>query len=184
MAMIKELFSAYEKNELPSDGGYIISTFFDANSTYTKYEVTSYNNVKDIYGTDDGITFQADGQKIFVLVEPSNYPQKHVEPAYRSDFHKIPYRQKEVEVHVSQRQDRIMVGMEPVMTYTSFTVLKSEGNNYSYILYRTDDLMGAMREFFIKSLWQDANVPKRDAEQATRMIMPIFKKVVSNPTGE
>lgn len=183
MAVVKELFSAYEKNELPTDGGYIVSAFFDANSTYTKYELTSYNNVKDIYGTEDGLTFQADGQKIFVLVEPANYPQKHVEPAYRSDFHKIPYRNKEVELHVSKRQDRIMVGRQPVMTYTSFTVVKSEGTNYSYVFYKTDDLMAAMREFFVKSLWQDANVPKSDAESAARVIMPIFKYVVDNPTG-
>ena len=54
MAILKELFSAYSKNELPTDGGYIVSAFFDANSTYSKYEVTSYNNVKDIYLNDEG----------------------------------------------------------------------------------------------------------------------------------
>ncbi|MFP4205921.1 MAG: transposase [Spirochaetaceae bacterium] len=178
MAEMKELFSAYRKSELPSDGGYIISTFFDGNSAYTKYEITSYNNVKDIFESDEGLTFQADGQKVFVLVEPANYSKKHVEPTYRSQMEQIPYRFKELDVHTSRRQDRIMVGKEPVMTYGSFTVLKSQGANFSYIVYKADDLVEKVRSFFAKSLWQDARVPKRDAEQAADLIRVTFEQIV------
>jgi hypothetical protein len=49
MAIEKELFKAYYNSELPFERGYIFSSFFDANSTYSRYEITSYNNVKDIY---------------------------------------------------------------------------------------------------------------------------------------
>lgn len=110
MAIVKELFSAYLKNELPLEGGYIIASFFDPTSTYSRYEVTSYNNVKDIYTNDDGLTFLADGKKLYVLIEPANYAEKHIEPSHRDDAHKIPYRFKEVELHISKRQDRIMIG--------------------------------------------------------------------------
>jgi len=178
MAEMKELFSAYRNSELPTDGGYIVSTFFDETSTYTKYEVTSYNNVKDIFAGEDGLTFQADGQKVFVLVEPANYSKKHVEPTYRSQMEQIPYRFKELDVHTSRRQDKIMVGKEPVMTYGSFTILKSAGANFSYIFFKDDDLIDTIRSFFAKSLWQDARVPKRDAEDASKLIRATFEQIV------
>ena len=178
MAIVKELFNAYYKNELPMEGGFIVCSFFDPHSTYSRYEITSYNNVKDIYNNEDGLTFHADGKKIFMLVEPMNYPEKHVEPANRDDFHRIPYRFKEVDTFTSKRQDRIMVGRIPVMSYGSFTILKPMGNNFSYIFYEGDDVQYAIKDFFFKSLWQDANVPRNDAEKAARSILKIFEYFV------
>ncbi len=178
MAKMKELFGAYSNNELPTDGGYIVSSFFDETSTYTKYEITSYNNVKDIYIAEEGITFQADGKKVFVVVEPAGYASKHVEPTYRDAFHKMPYRFKEVDTITSKRQDKIMVGKDPVETYGSFTILKTFGNNFSYIFYKTDDLVPAIRDFFANSLWQDARVPKRDAEASAQAIAEKFQEIV------
>jgi hypothetical protein len=181
MAVMKELFGAYARNELPTDGGYIVSTFFDETSTYTKYEVTSYNNVKDIFNSEDGLTFQADGQKIFVLVEPASYSKKHVEPTHRSDMERIPYRFKEVDTYTTRRQDRIIVGKEPVMTYGSFTILKTQGNNFSYIFFMSDDLMKAIEEFFAKSLREDARVPRGDAQKASSLIAERFDQIVIKP---
>lgn len=178
MATIKELFGAYNKGELPTQGGYIVSSFFDDSSTYTKYEVTSYNNVKDIFVNEEGITFQADGMKIFVLVEPANYAKKHIEPTYRDSFHSIPYRVKEVETFTSRRQDTIMVGKEPVMSFGSFTVLKSVGNNFSYVFYMGDDIEDSIEKFFADSIWKDARVPKGDAQNAAKTIRDKFAQIV------
>jgi hypothetical protein len=178
MAIVKELFEAYNKKELPTTGGYIVSAFFDDSSTYTKYEIISFSNVKDIYTNEEGLVFQADGQKVFVLVEPANYPNKHIEPAYRNNFQRIPYRLRELNIYTSARQDRIMIGKEPVMTYTSFTVLKSFGQNYSYIFYMTDDILEGMRDYFMKSIWKEARVPRADAQKVTEMILEVFKKII------
>lgn len=175
MAIVKELFDAYQKSQLPEAGGYIISSFFDPKSTYSRYEVTSYNNVKDIYANDDGLTFLADGKKIFVLVEPANYSQKHTEPAHRDDAHQIPYRFKELETLVSKRQDRVMVGTMPIISYGSFTILKPQGHNFSYIFYDSQDLMDVIENFFSSTIWKDANVPKLDAEKTAKKIRGIFK---------
>ncbi len=175
MAVVKELFKAYYNGELPVEGGYILSSFFDPNSTYSKYEVTSYNNVKDIYPSDGNLTFQADGKKLFVLVEPANYPKKYTEPSLRDQFHSIPYRFNEVEHFTSKRQDRIMVGKKPVITYTSFTIIKSMGDNFSYIIHDTDDLLDVMEKIFSDTLWKDANVPKIDAEKTAGFIRSIFQ---------
>ena len=91
MAKIIDLFEAYTGSELPKDGGFIITELLDDGSRYARYEVISYGNVKDIYQNEEGILFQADGRKLFVLFEPLNYSAKHVEPAYRDESHRIPY---------------------------------------------------------------------------------------------
>ncbi len=178
MAKYQDLFAAYRNNQLPTDGGFIVSSFFDEESTYSRYEAISYAHVKDLFPSEDSITFQAEGAKVFILVEPRSYPKKHIEPAYRHQEHKIPYRFNEVEVHTTQRDDRIMIGKEPVMTYTSFTVLKPSGNDFAYIFYTADDLLSTLETFFEESLRKDARIPMRDAKKATEVFMAVFKKMV------
>lgn len=177
MARIRELFEAYQASELPTDGGLIITSMFDETTTYTKYEVTSYNNVKDFYRNEDGLVFQADGYKQFVVVEPASYNKKHIEPTLRDGGHSIPYRFNEVDTFVSKRQDRIIVGKEPVITYGSFTILEPKGENFAYILYKTDDLMPAVEAFFAKSMWQDARLPKLDAEKVAKHVAATIEQI-------
>jgi hypothetical protein len=178
MAQIKELFKAYMASELPTEGGLIVTSYFDEETSYTKYEITSYNNVKDIYRNDEGIVFQADGYKQFVLVEPASYSKKHIEPAMRDGGHSIPYRFKEIDTYVSKRQDKIMVGKEPVVTYTSFTILQPVGENFAYVLFRDADLLATVEAFFAKSIWQDARVPKLDSEKVAKVIANSLQKIL------
>lgn len=179
MPIVKELFSAFSNGELPTDGGYILSSFFEDTSTYSRYEVISYNNVKDIYrNSAEDLTFMADGKKLFVLVEPANYPKKYTEPSMRDSAHSIPYRFSELKVITSKRQDRVMVGKKPVISYTSFTIVKSVGDNYSYIIHNTDDLYEVIESIFVKTLWRDANVPKIDAEKTASYIKIVFDDFV------
>jgi hypothetical protein len=182
MAQIKDLFKAYMASELPTDGGLIVTSFFDEETTYTKYEVTSYNNVKDIYRNDEGIVFQADGFKQFVVVEPASYNKKHMEPAMRDKGHAIPYRFKEIDTYVTRRQDKILVGKEPVVTYTSFTILQPVGENFAYVIFRDENILQTVEAFFAKSMWQDARVPKIDAEKVAKQIAGTLKQIVNpNP---
>jgi hypothetical protein len=183
MAVMKDLFGAYRNNELPVEGGYIVSSFFDDTSAYTRFEVTSYNNVKDIFASDEGLTFQADGRKIFVIVEPANYSNKHIEPAYRDAMHKAPYRFSEMEILTTGRQDKIMYGREPVMTYGSFTILKTRGHNFSYIFYSGDSLVPSFKSFLEDSIWKDCRVPKHDAEKAAAQVTTLFEKIVNPPAS-
>lgn len=177
MAVAKELFKAYQDGQLPQNGGYIVSVFYSDSTTYTRYEVVSFSNVKDIYSSEEGLTFQAEGRKLFALVEPANYPNKHTEPAYRSDHERIPYRQKELISYTTRRQDTVYVGKEPVVTYTSFTIVKPVGQDIAYIFYPSEDTRGAIMEFFRNSLWKQARVPQTDARKVTDIIEEVFKKI-------
>ena len=91
MTKALDLFQAYESGNLPKDGGYIISTFFDVNSNYARYELVSYSAVKNIYLSEDGLSFQSDGKKIHVLVEPPSYSKKHIEPIHRDKTEMVPH---------------------------------------------------------------------------------------------
>jgi hypothetical protein len=42
-----ELFKAYSDGQLPSDGGYIVSSFLDENSSYARYEVVAYRKADE-----------------------------------------------------------------------------------------------------------------------------------------
>ena len=71
-----------------------------------------------------------------------------------------------------------MIGKKPVITYTSFTILKPTGDSFAYIFFDTDDLIPAAHKFFIDTLWKDANVPKIDAENAAAFIKDLFPEFV------
>ena len=179
MAKIMDLFEAYSSNELPRDGGFIITELLNDSSRYARYEVISYGNVKDIYMMEEGIMFQADGKKLFVLFEPLNYSAKHVEPAYRDDAHRIPYRIKELDIYTTKRQEKIMIAKEPVETYTSFTISNETGLNTSYIVYKEESTQRTILGFFEQSFWKTLSVPRTDAKKACDVIdEPLAKLMV------
>jgi hypothetical protein len=178
MASAIELFPAFKAGKLPGKNGYIISTFYHESSTYTRYELISFDNVKDIYETDEGLTFQAEGRKIYVLVEPAGWPNAHTEPAYRKDSEKIPYRYNELINFKTKRQDHVYVGREPVMAYSSFTVLKPVGQNVAFVFYPTEDIRENVLEYFRLSLWKQARVPQTEAREVVKIIDQVFDKIV------
>jgi hypothetical protein len=178
MANARELFPAYQSGNLPAKNGYIVSTFYHSASTYTRYELISFDNVKDIYLNDEGLTFQAEGRKIYVLAEPAGWPDSHTEPAYRKDSDRIPYRYKELITYTTKRQDRVYVGREPVVSYSNFTVLKPVGQNVAYVFYPGDDVRENIMEYFRLSLWKQARVPQTDAREVVKVINEVFQKII------
>ena len=178
MARILDFFEAFQSGELPREGGYIITEHLDDSSRYARYEVISYGNVKDIYAVDDGILFQADGRKMYVLFEPLNYSAKHVEPAYRDEQHRIPYRMKELDIYVTRRQEKLMIGKEPVETYSSFTIANETGLNTSYIVYKEESTLKTILGFFEQSFWKVLNIPRSDAKKACEIIKVPLERVM------
>jgi hypothetical protein len=172
----QDLFKAYAENALPSDGGYIVSSFLDETSTYSKYEIVAYDNVKTVYLSKEGLTFQSDGNKLFILVEPATYPRKYIEPFRRDKEERIPHRFSEVDTLTTRDQAKVMVSKEPVMTYGSFTIMKPTGINYSFIFYARKDVLESMRLFFEKSINQETKIPKSDAKKAAGLIIQGLEK--------
>lgn len=174
-----DLFDAYTKNALPSDHGFIVSSFFAANSAYSKYEIVSYNNVKSIYPADEGLTFQTDGKKLHILIEPANYPKKGEEPYVRSSAEQIPHRFAELELHTCKNQTKIYYGKNSVMSYTSFTIMKPRGVNFSFIFYNLPDVFDSMTLFFEKTFNKEAGVPLPDAKKVSKAVGLKLKQALA-----
>ncbi len=170
-AKARDLFEAFSQNLLPKDEGYIVSSFFSENSAYSRYEVVSYSGVKSIYLTEEGLTFQTNGKKLHILIEPATYPNKPIEPFLRSKEEQIPQRFSELETITAKNQSRIMIAKNPIDSFSAFTILKPTGINFSLVFYRLPDLFDTLKLFFEKSLNQEADIPMADARKATNLLL-------------
>jgi hypothetical protein len=176
-----DLFEAYAQDKLPKDQGYIVSSFFSLNSAYSKYEIVSYAGVKSIYLTEEGLTFQTNGKKLHILIEPPNYPHKAVEPFLRTTVDQVPVRFVELHQMVSKNQTRIMIAKKPFETFSSFTVLKPSGINFALVFYHLSDVYETMSIFFEKTFNKEAGVPMVDAKKAAVKAIEIVKDTMGWP---
>ena len=171
-----DLFQAYSQDKLPREGGYIVSSFLSETSTYSIYEVVAYSGVKSLYLTEEGLTFQTDGNKLFVLVEPATFPRKYIEPFRRDTIQRIPHRFKELEIYTAKNQTRIMVSKEPIISYSSFTIMKPQGVNFSLVFYNHEDVLDTLEFFFKETFNKETNIPKSDAREAAKLVKAGVQK--------
>ncbi|MDR1894606.1 MAG: hypothetical protein LBQ61_07980 [Spirochaetales bacterium] len=171
-----DLFQAYAQGQLDKEGGYIVSSFFDNNSNYSRYEVVAYAGVKDITLTAEGLTFQTDGNKLHILVEPANYAKKFIEPVSRETGESIPHRFSELNIFSAKNQSKVMVSKKPVITYSSFTILNPSGMNFSIIFYNLPDVLASLQLFFEMTLNREAGIPQSDSKKAASTIIDGVKR--------
>ena len=159
-----ELYEAYEKNMLPKEEGYVVSAFYLPDSPYSILEVISYSEVKNFFASTDSLTFQSNGKKIYILVEPSSYNHKSQEPYVRPSKYQIPLRFNDLNIYTCKNQYKVMYNKEPQMMMTSFTVLKPTGHNFSLIVFQQDDIQKTLAKLFQSALHNESNVPLNDSK--------------------
>ncbi len=165
-----ELFDAYKKSMLPNEFGFIVSSFFSETSAYSRYDIVSYSNVKSIYPAEEGLTFQTDGKKLHILVEPANYSQKSEEPYVRKSHEQIPLRFSELELHTCKNQTKIYYSKKSMITYTAFTVMKPQGVNFAFVFFNLPDVNESITLFFEKTFNKEAGVPLADAKKVAKAL--------------
>jgi hypothetical protein len=126
------LIEAYRKGILAElDAGYILTVNVpDLEDIQCKlnpyrFEMVAYGGVKAIRPIEGGLEFLSSGRKILCLVEPANYPMKHVEPAFRSvqTTEHIPFRFTECDTYYTKdNRYRVLLPTKPIECYDSFTV--------------------------------------------------------------
>jgi hypothetical protein len=173
-----DLYDAYSKNALPTENGYLVSSFFSHASAYSRYDIVSYNNVKSIYPVEEGLTFQTDGKKLHILVEPMDYPKKSEEPYVRSKSEQIPHRFNELNLHTCKNQTKIYYAKKPIMTYTSFTVMKPTGINFAFVFFPLPDMYESLALFFEKTFNKEAAVPLADAKKVAKAIAKTVEETM------
>ncbi|MCL1813566.1 MAG: hypothetical protein FWG29_08605 [Treponema sp.] len=173
---VMNLFDAYASDQLPKDQGYIVSSFINGNTGYSIYEVISYSGVKAIYPEGGGLTFQSQGRKLHVLIEPGSYPHKAIEPYLREKQDQIPLRFKELAKHTCKNQSTVYWSLKPVESLSSFTVSRPIGFNVSFVFYNKPDIYTTLAKFFEQSFANDAGLPMSDARKSGEDITAIVKK--------
>ncbi len=176
MATATSLIKAYMTESIPPDGGFIVTAFFMPGNNYSIYEITAYRNVKDIFRTTDGITFKTDGNRTHILVEPAVFTKKYIEPVNREAGFSIPYRFNELDIRTTGKSEKLMVGIEPLMLYSSFTILEKKGDYFSYIFHPTKDVYIALRKFIADSLYNDCNLSTSDSKETAARALETVKK--------
>lgn len=176
MAQATQLIKAYMTESIPSDGGFIITAYFMSGNNYSIYEITAYRNVKDIFRSNDGITFKTDGNRTHLLVEPAIFTKKYIEPVNREAGFSIPYRFSELDIKTTGKSEKLMVGLEPLMLYSSFTILEKQGDYFSFIFHPTKDVYIAMKKFLADSLYNDCGLSAIDSKDTAARVLETVKK--------
>jgi len=171
-----DLFEAYAKDKLPKDQAYIVSTSVNSNTGYTIYEIISYSGVKAIYPEGTGLTFQSQGKKMHVLIEPASYPHKAIEPYLRNKDEQIPLRFRELNVLTTKNQIKIHIAKKPIESLSAFTVAKPVGYDICFLFYELPDLYETLTKFFEQSFNKDAAVTQADAKKAAKDTVTVIEK--------
>jgi len=174
-----DLFEAYKQDKLPKDQAYIVSSFVNANTGYTIYEIISYSGVKAIYPDGAGLTFQSSGKKMHILIEPASYPNKANEPYLRDKVEQIPLRFKELKLITAKNQIKIYMAKKPIESLSSFTVAKPKGLNISFLFYNGADVYQTLTKFFEQTFNKDAAVPQADAKKAAKETVDVIEKLMA-----
>ncbi len=176
MAKATNLLKAYLNNDIPAEGGFIISAFFQPGSTYAVYEATAYRNVKDIFRDKDGVMFRTDGNRAHMLVEPPSYSKKHVEPVHRDEGKSIPYRLNELNLVNSRKGGKVLISQEPMLIHSSFTILEHASDSFAFLFYLSRDVYVAIKKFIADSLYNDCDLSKPEAMEAATHMLDTIKK--------
>jgi hypothetical protein len=173
-----DLFQAYGEGQLAREGGYIVTSFRHQGSDYVKYEIVGYSDARSLYLSPEGLTFQADANKLFVLAEPASYEQRHAEPYARAGQHQIPHHFNEVEQLTAGNMTRIMISKQPVCVYFSFAVPRPGALNRSLLFRNVPGVLNELAAYFERSLNTEAKVPAGDAAEAARRIVAGLKRFI------
>ncbi len=113
------------------EAGYILSLMCpDVNDVSRKLdpfkmEMISYSGLKAAQQLDDGVKFQAQGRKMFCMIEPVAYAMNHIEPTYRPNGTTgfMPFRFKDCESFLTKNNKyRILIPDVLFDCFDSFTV--------------------------------------------------------------
>ncbi|MBN1798971.1 MAG: hypothetical protein JW822_10355 [Spirochaetales bacterium] len=171
-----DLFQAYTQNKLPQDGGYIVSSLFDSHSAYAKLEIVAYRNARAIFFSTEGLSFQTDGNKLYMLVEPPDYEYRDEEPFRRTREKQIPHRFSELNIIQTKNRTRVMVSKKPVMVYSSFVVLKPTHDDFAFIFYHQPEVLDTLLIFLEQTLQKECSITEDDVKKITSLIVQSLNK--------
>ena len=165
-----DLFSAYRSGDVTPAGGYVVSSFMVDGSAYVRYEIVAYRSLRRLGLSDDGLAFAADGNKVYVLVEPVGFPGSSTEPWQRDAAHRIPHTFRELSIVAARNHSRIMVSGAPVPAPAAFTVGCPHGTDFAFLFPPRRDALDTVGTFMALTLQEECLVPATAAQRAAALI--------------
>jgi hypothetical protein len=149
------------------------------------FEMISYSGVKAVIPVEGGVKFQAQGSKMFCMLEPTTYSEKHVDPTYRSNNTTgfMPFRFNECDTFLT-KDNRYTVRMPnvPHNCYDSFTVSFPAKGDLCIIYFIFDkDIQGKVIPFieenFMTILKKSVNLRDIDSNHIAKKFADVIKKL-------
>ncbi|MCG8569663.1 MAG: hypothetical protein MJB14_05955 [Spirochaetes bacterium] len=190
--MQKAMFfeEAFKKGILSKvDGGYIFSlTTPEADMDHQLdpflIEMISYSGVKSIVDMGNAVKFQAQGMKMYCMLEPAAYTEKHIEPTYRSQNSTghMPFRFNDCKTFLTKDNKlNILVPQKPYNCYDSFTVSFPGKGDLCILYFLFDkDLQGKVLPYIEENIQvvigKTLGLRKIDVKKIAAEFMTIVKK--------
>ena len=152
-------------------------------------EIISYSGVKAVIPTGAGLKYQAQGNKMYCMIEPTSYTEKHIEPAFRKQNTTgfMPFRFADCDIFLTKDMRlNIMIPRKAQECFDSFTVTLPEKGDLCILYMPFDkDIEGVVIPFmqtnFHDILCKMLGVRDVDSKIISRKLMDVVKK--SNKTG-
>ena len=165
-----DLFQAYVTGKLPWDRGWAVAAAIDERARAARYDVIAYRHATGFHLSQAGLTVHADGDRLFVLVEPAEHPDQDVEPFLRESPQRIPHCFAELKTLTTADGTRIMMSDRPVCTYAAFDVPRPIGDDFAFLFYDRADLAATVTSFLQRTLHQESGVSPAHAKRAATAI--------------
>lgn len=183
---------AYKQGILPEiTEGYIFSlTSPDFDNVERKMDpfllqIVSYSGLKSVLPMGNGVKFQAQGKRMYCMLEPANYSNKHVEPMSRSQDTTayMPYRFSECETFFTKDvKFRVLIPKKSVEMYDSFTIDFPERGDICVLYYIFDKenintkVIPFIEENIAYILKSKLPVRGNDAKDISKKFVEVVKK--------
>lgn len=191
--MQKAIFfeEALKKGLLNSiEAGYIMSVVCPDIANVSKklepyrFEMISYAGLKSVISFEEGVKFQAQGRKMYCMIEPYAYTMSHVEPTYRpqSSTGHMPFRFNNCKTFLTRNNKfRILIPDVLQDCYDSFTVSLPHKGDLCILYYIFDkDIDGVVLPFIGENmettLKSTLRIPADDARKIARIYIETISK--------
>jgi hypothetical protein len=149
-----------------------------------KLEMISYSGLKSAHQFEDGVKFQAQGRKMFCMIEPYAYTMNHIEPTYRPNNTTgfMPFRFKDCETFLTKNNKyRILIPDVLYDCFDSFTIALPKKGDISVIYLIFDkDIDGVVLPFIqdniIKILKSTIRIQETDSKKIAQKYIETVQK--------
>jgi len=172
-----DMFQAYTENKIPEDRGIIVQGFFEQDLPYFSFELTLYTGAKALYLGDEGITFQANALRFFVIVEPPGYSQKECAPPARTLKKPVPLHFNELTRHELPNGALIYDHPDPVRVYGLFFIDKPTGSDFVFIFPYSPDVFVVLSRFLEGTWREECGIPEKEASAMAGRTVSEIKKL-------